>query len=48
VRAKGVGHFFWITVIDSRAPPRFNKWSSWAEDYMRRIADEVRKKLDTD
>ena len=48
VEAVGGGYSCWITVIDSLAPPRFNRWCSWASSYMIKVADEVGKKLNLD
>ena len=36
-----------IIPIPSLAPPAFNRWSSWSDEYLDRVADRVRDKLTT-
>ena len=34
-----------VIPIPTLAPPAFNKWSSWSDDYLNQVADRVREKL---
>lgn len=34
-----------IIPVPSLAPPAFNKWSSWSDEYLDKVADRVREKL---
>ena len=36
-----------VIPVPSLAPPQFNKWSSWSEGYLDKVADRVREKLGT-
>ena len=36
-----------VIPIPSLAPPQFNKWSSWSDGYLDKVADRVREKLAT-
>ena len=36
-----------VIPIPSLAPPEFNKWSSWSDGYLDKVADRVREKLAT-
>ena len=36
-----------VIPIPSLAPPAFNKWSSWSDGYLDKVADRVREKLAT-
>ena len=36
-----------VIPVPSLAPPQFNKWSSWSDGYLDKVADRVREKLAT-
>ena len=36
-----------VIPVPSLAPPEFNKWSSWSDGYLDKVADRVREKLAT-
>ena len=36
-----------VIPVPSLAPPAFNKWSSWSDGYLDKVADRVREKLAT-
>ena len=36
-----------VIPIPSLAPPQFNKWSSWSDGYLDKVADRAREKLAT-